>query len=104
MCPLGAFAFYLHYIYDEKKIIDTLKLDYKVNKSWRQVPSFSFVREYISNINFRSEFYMDQSPRLCLSMSKIYTIYTVERTLMLASSRVSRLTSHDTFWVTAKKQ
>ncbi|KAJ7934437.1 hypothetical protein B0H13DRAFT_1591571 [Mycena leptocephala] len=37
MCPLGAFAFYLHYIYDEKKIIDTMELDYTVNKSWRGV-------------------------------------------------------------------
>ncbi|KAJ7736388.1 hypothetical protein B0H14DRAFT_3612750, partial [Mycena olivaceomarginata] len=33
MCPLGAFAFYFHYIYDEKGIIDPTKLDYKVNKS-----------------------------------------------------------------------
>ncbi|KAJ7046156.1 hypothetical protein C8F04DRAFT_938937 [Mycena alexandri] len=37
MCPLGGFAFYFHYIYDEKKIIDTMKLDYKINKSWRQI-------------------------------------------------------------------
>ncbi|KAJ7926482.1 hypothetical protein B0H13DRAFT_1599594 [Mycena leptocephala] len=37
MCPLGAFAFYFHYIYDEKKIIDTMELDYTVNKSWRGV-------------------------------------------------------------------
>ncbi|KAJ7792531.1 hypothetical protein B0H14DRAFT_3563017, partial [Mycena olivaceomarginata] len=37
MCPLGAFAFYFHYIYDEKGIIDPTKLDYKVNKSWQQV-------------------------------------------------------------------
>ncbi|KAJ7629821.1 hypothetical protein B0H17DRAFT_1164275 [Mycena rosella] len=37
MCPLGAFAFYFHYIYDEKKIIETMKLDYKVNKSWRMI-------------------------------------------------------------------
>ncbi|KAJ7768794.1 hypothetical protein B0H16DRAFT_1882008 [Mycena metata] len=37
MCPLGGFAFYFHYIYDEKKVIDTMKLDYKINKSWRQI-------------------------------------------------------------------
>ncbi|KAJ6534238.1 hypothetical protein B0H19DRAFT_964399, partial [Mycena capillaripes] len=37
MCPLGAFAFYLHYIYDEKKIIETMELDYKINKSRRQI-------------------------------------------------------------------
>ncbi|KAJ6493137.1 hypothetical protein C8R45DRAFT_1136097 [Mycena sanguinolenta] len=34
MCPLGAFAFYFHYHYDEKKIIETMNLDYTVNKSW----------------------------------------------------------------------
>ncbi|KAF8209033.1 hypothetical protein K438DRAFT_2012373 [Mycena galopus ATCC 62051] len=37
MCPLGGFAFYFHYIYDEKKIIDTMNLDYKINKSWHQI-------------------------------------------------------------------
>ncbi|KAJ7679310.1 hypothetical protein DFH06DRAFT_974792 [Mycena polygramma] len=37
MCPLGGFAFYFHYIYDEKKIVETLNLDYTINKSWRAV-------------------------------------------------------------------
>ncbi|KAJ6511689.1 hypothetical protein DFH09DRAFT_1434967 [Mycena vulgaris] len=37
MCPLGAFAFYHHYIHDEKKISDMLSIDWSVNKSWRQI-------------------------------------------------------------------
>ncbi|KAJ7771090.1 hypothetical protein DFH07DRAFT_953710 [Mycena maculata] len=37
MCPLGAFAFYFHYIYDEKKIIETMGIDWASNKSWRPI-------------------------------------------------------------------
>ncbi|KAJ7765375.1 hypothetical protein DFH07DRAFT_955627 [Mycena maculata] len=37
MCPLGAFAFYFHYIYDEKKIIETMGIDWASNKSWRLI-------------------------------------------------------------------
>ncbi|KAJ7756085.1 hypothetical protein DFH07DRAFT_1027777 [Mycena maculata] len=37
MCPLGAFAFYFHYIYDEKNIIETMKIDWTLNKSWRAI-------------------------------------------------------------------
>ncbi|KAJ7350370.1 hypothetical protein DFH08DRAFT_958055 [Mycena albidolilacea] len=37
MCPLGAFAFYFHYIYDQKNIIETIELGYNVNKSWRAI-------------------------------------------------------------------
>lgn len=44
MCPLGAFAFYHHYIHDEKKITETLNIDWSVNKSWRQVRYIQFVQ------------------------------------------------------------
>ncbi|KAJ7265171.1 hypothetical protein C8J57DRAFT_1511728 [Mycena rebaudengoi] len=37
ICPLGAFAFYHHYIHDVMDISDTLKTDWTKNKSWRQV-------------------------------------------------------------------
>ncbi|KAF7371838.1 hypothetical protein MVEN_00040600 [Mycena venus] len=37
MCPLGAFAFYHHYIHDVVDISAKLKIDWSVNKSWRQI-------------------------------------------------------------------
>ncbi|KAJ7493956.1 hypothetical protein FB451DRAFT_1491519 [Mycena latifolia] len=37
MCPLGAFAFYQHYIHDEMDISTVLKIDWSLNKSWRQI-------------------------------------------------------------------
>jgi hypothetical protein len=37
LCPLGAFAFYHHYIHDVKNISGSLQIDWSVNKSWRQV-------------------------------------------------------------------
>jgi hypothetical protein len=40
MCPLGAFAFYHHYIHDVMDISAKLKINWSVNKSWCQVGSF----------------------------------------------------------------
>ncbi|KAF8141005.1 hypothetical protein K438DRAFT_1995458 [Mycena galopus ATCC 62051] len=37
MCPFGAFAFYHHYIHDEKNITETMEIDWTRNSSWRQV-------------------------------------------------------------------
>ncbi|KAJ7928710.1 hypothetical protein B0H13DRAFT_2311333 [Mycena leptocephala] len=37
VCPLGAFAFYHHYIHDVLEITEKLKIDWSVNKSWRQI-------------------------------------------------------------------
>ncbi|KAJ7794002.1 hypothetical protein B0H14DRAFT_3558467 [Mycena olivaceomarginata] len=37
VCPLGAFVFYHHYIHDVMDIMSTLKIDWSVNKSWRQI-------------------------------------------------------------------
>ncbi|KAJ7819603.1 hypothetical protein B0H14DRAFT_3147405 [Mycena olivaceomarginata] len=37
VCPLGAFAFYHHYIHDAIDITSTLKIDWSVNKSWHQI-------------------------------------------------------------------
>ncbi|KAF8202063.1 hypothetical protein K438DRAFT_1716644 [Mycena galopus ATCC 62051] len=37
MCPFGAFAFYHHYIHDEKNITESLKIDWTRNSSWRGV-------------------------------------------------------------------
>ncbi|KAJ7867002.1 hypothetical protein B0H14DRAFT_2732146 [Mycena olivaceomarginata] len=37
VCPLGAFAFYHHYIHDVMEITSKLKIDWSVNKSWRQI-------------------------------------------------------------------
>ncbi|KAJ6453900.1 hypothetical protein C8R47DRAFT_934035, partial [Mycena vitilis] len=37
MCPLGAFAFYHHYLHDVFDVSAKLKIDWAVNKSWRQV-------------------------------------------------------------------
>ncbi|TFK72355.1 hypothetical protein BDN72DRAFT_894862 [Pluteus cervinus] len=36
-CPLGALAFYHHYLYDVKDIATTLDIDWNVNKSWRTI-------------------------------------------------------------------
>ncbi|KAJ7019185.1 hypothetical protein C8F04DRAFT_916431, partial [Mycena alexandri] len=37
VCPLGAFAFYHHYIHDVMDVTSTLKIDWSINKSWRQI-------------------------------------------------------------------
>ncbi|KIK06290.1 hypothetical protein K443DRAFT_3320 [Laccaria amethystina LaAM-08-1] len=37
MCPLGAFALYLHYIHDVANIDNKYNIDYAVNKSWRNL-------------------------------------------------------------------
>ncbi|KAJ7831989.1 hypothetical protein B0H13DRAFT_1915207 [Mycena leptocephala] len=37
VCPLGAFAFYHHYIHDVMDVASKLKIDWSVNKSWRQI-------------------------------------------------------------------
>ncbi|KAJ6483022.1 hypothetical protein DFH09DRAFT_1253099 [Mycena vulgaris] len=37
MCPLGAFAFYFHYLHDVKQLATTMDIDWALNKSWRQV-------------------------------------------------------------------
>ncbi|KAI0352134.1 hypothetical protein OH77DRAFT_1523594 [Trametes cingulata] len=37
MCPLGALALYLHYLYDHYRLQDKVDIDWSVNKSWRQV-------------------------------------------------------------------
>jgi hypothetical protein len=66
-----------------------MKLDYKVNKSWRQVCSISFDNEYISNNRSRSECYMDRSPRQRRLTSKIYTTCIVERMHMPASNHAA---------------
>jgi hypothetical protein len=49
MFPLSAFAFYFHYIYDEKGIIDSMKLDYKVNKvGGRYVQFLSIMNTFLT--------------------------------------------------------
>ncbi|KAJ7857354.1 hypothetical protein B0H13DRAFT_1960478 [Mycena leptocephala] len=37
MCPLGAFAFYFHYLYDEKELTKSMDIDWTSNSSWRQI-------------------------------------------------------------------
>ncbi|KAJ7449320.1 hypothetical protein B0H11DRAFT_2332305 [Mycena galericulata] len=37
MCPLGALAFYQHYIHDEIDISEKMNIDWGVNKSWRMI-------------------------------------------------------------------
>ncbi|EDR04062.1 uncharacterized protein LACBIDRAFT_330862 [Laccaria bicolor S238N-H82] len=37
MCPLGAFALYLHYVHDVANIDSKYNVDYAVNKSWRNL-------------------------------------------------------------------
>ncbi|KAJ7675075.1 hypothetical protein B0H17DRAFT_1140512 [Mycena rosella] len=39
MCPFGAFAFYFHYLHDEKNITKSMKIDWTWIKSWRSVDS-----------------------------------------------------------------
>ncbi|KAF9474955.1 hypothetical protein BDN70DRAFT_814884, partial [Pholiota conissans] len=36
-CPVGAFALFLHYIHDYKNLTEVMKIDWFVNKSWRQI-------------------------------------------------------------------
>lgn len=42
MCPLGAFALYLHYIHDVADLDSKYSIDYAVNKSWRNVGVSAF--------------------------------------------------------------
>ncbi|KAJ7462509.1 hypothetical protein FB451DRAFT_1404301 [Mycena latifolia] len=37
MCPFGAFAFYFHYLHDEKNIMESMNIDWTLNKSWRAI-------------------------------------------------------------------
>ncbi|KAJ6513969.1 hypothetical protein DFH09DRAFT_1197104 [Mycena vulgaris] len=37
MCPLGALALYLHYLYDVKQLTTIMDINWSLNKSWRQV-------------------------------------------------------------------
>ncbi|KAJ7693365.1 hypothetical protein B0H17DRAFT_933068, partial [Mycena rosella] len=37
MCPFGAFSFYFHYLHDEKNIMDSMAIDWTLNKSWRSI-------------------------------------------------------------------
>ncbi|KAJ7686094.1 hypothetical protein B0H17DRAFT_1304922 [Mycena rosella] len=37
MCPFGAFAFYFHYLHDEKNITQSMKIDWTVNSSLRSI-------------------------------------------------------------------
>ncbi|KAJ7084783.1 hypothetical protein B0H15DRAFT_380554 [Mycena belliarum] len=72
MCPLGAFSFYFHYIYDEKQIIDTMNLDYLVNKSWRAIrvlfgpksPTTPFNEQSLYNLDCRAYKWAGFSSRL----------------------------------------
>ncbi|GLB44253.1 hypothetical protein LshimejAT787_1601830 [Lyophyllum shimeji] len=36
-CPLGAFAFYHHYLHDVKHLTESMNIDWSWNKSWRAV-------------------------------------------------------------------
>ncbi|KAK7027621.1 hypothetical protein R3P38DRAFT_3315205 [Favolaschia claudopus] len=36
-CPLGAFAIFLHWLYDVKELLSVMDIDFSVNKTWRQV-------------------------------------------------------------------
>ncbi|KAL1726637.1 hypothetical protein EV714DRAFT_276343 [Schizophyllum commune] len=36
-CPLGALAFYFHWVHDVYQLTDKLDIDWRLNKSWRQV-------------------------------------------------------------------
>jgi len=40
MCPLGALAFFLHYVHDYVRIEEKYDIDYTSNKSWRVVRTF----------------------------------------------------------------
>lgn len=50
MCPLGAFAFYFHYLYDEKELTKSMDIDWTSNSSWRQV----FIHLYLLSIEDHS--------------------------------------------------
>ena len=47
MCPLGALAFFLHYIHDVVRIEDKYNIDYTSNKSWRAVRISSLLFSYL---------------------------------------------------------
>ncbi|KAK6966739.1 hypothetical protein R3P38DRAFT_3299484 [Favolaschia claudopus] len=36
-CPLGAFAIFLHWLYDVRELPSVMDIDFSVNKTWRQV-------------------------------------------------------------------
>lgn len=57
MCPLGAFALYLHYIHDVADVDTKYNIDYKVNKSWRAVSISIFLSHeiFLSWYFFRSD-------------------------------------------------
>lgn len=42
MCPIGALAFFLHYLHDVVRIEEKYDVDYTSNKSWRAVRFLKF--------------------------------------------------------------
>lgn len=40
MCPLGAFAFYMHFNHDVVNLTQLAEIDWALNSTWRQVSSY----------------------------------------------------------------
>lgn len=49
MCPLGAFAIYFHYLYDEYRLLEKRPINFQLNKDWRTVSSSYSCRSIQSN-------------------------------------------------------
>jgi hypothetical protein len=50
MCPIGALAFFLHYLHDVVHIEEKYDVDYTSNKSWRAVRFFKVPPPNLSNM------------------------------------------------------
>lgn len=86
MCPLGAFAFYLHYIHDFAKIDSKYNIDYTLNKSWRAVrPLFCVIFNQRTNeVLPRCDLYMALR-QLSHIMKAHFIIYVAKLLIKLKS-------------------
>ncbi|KAJ7765935.1 hypothetical protein DFH07DRAFT_1014530 [Mycena maculata] len=58
MCPFGAFSFYFHYLHDEKKITESMNIDWTVNKSWRSIRVLHGPRSPVTPFNEQNMYNM----------------------------------------------
>jgi hypothetical protein len=67
MCPIGALAFFLHYLHDVVRIEEKYEVDYTLNKSWRAV---RVLKLHLTIFNV-SNVLKDQAPPWLVSLGAV---------------------------------
>jgi hypothetical protein len=93
MCPLGAIALYLHWLYDEKQLTSVMEIDWAINKSWRQVSrvfSSSPHHPYLIHIQVR----ILHGPKAATVPFNEQSLYNLYCKVYVAAGFNSRLKAH----------